>query len=281
MTRTSRRAFLKAGAAVAAGAAFPAGTSAGRQRSGDPLFGFGVASYSFRAFTLAQAIDMTKRLGIDRLTLKDMHLPFTSTEQEMHAAVEMIRAAGLELVSCGVVYMQTEEEVRRAFTYAKRAGLKCLVGVPDVSLLGVTEQLVQETGISLAIHNHGPTDTRYPGPESAYALIKNMDSRMGLCIDMGHTMRMGLDPAREAERFFDRVLDIHIKDVSAADASGKTVEIGRGVIDIPRFLATILRLRYARTLHFEFEKDEKDPLPGLAESVGYVRGVLKTLKDQQ
>jgi inosose dehydratase len=92
---------------------------------------------------------------------------------------------------------------------------------------------------------------------------------------------MGLDPAREAERFFDRVLDVHIKDVSAADASGKTVEIGRGVIDIPRFLATMVRLKYSRTMHFEFEKDEKDPLPGMAESVGYVRGVLRTLKDQQ
>jgi sugar phosphate isomerase/epimerase len=281
MPNTSRREFLKAGAAVAAGAAFPAGMSAARRGSGGPLFGLGVASYSLRAFPLEQVIDMTRRLGIDRLTLKDMHLPLTSTEQGMQTALEKIRAAGMELVSCGVVYMQTAEQVQQAFAYAKRAGLKCLVGVPDVSLLGLTEQLVKETDISLAIHNHGPTDTRYPGPESAYALVRNMDKRMGLCLDMGHTMRMGLDPAHEAERFFDRVLDVHIKDVSSADASGKTVEIGRGVIDIPRFLATMMRLDYARTLHFEFEKDEKDPLPGLAESVGYVRGVLSTLKDQQ
>jgi sugar phosphate isomerase/epimerase len=240
-----------------------------------------VASYSLRAFPLDVAIDMTRRLGIRRLTLKEMHLPFTLTEQEIQAALEKIRAAGMELVSCGVIYMQTEEEVRRAFAYAKRAGLKYLVGVPDASLLGLTEQLVKETDISLAIHNHGPTDKRFPSPESAYALIKNMDRRMGLCLDMGHTMRMGLDPAREAERFFDRVLDVHIKDVSSADAQGKTVEIGRGVIDIPRFLATMVRLKYSRTMHFEFEKDEKDPLPGMAESVGYVRGVLSTMNDQE
>jgi inosose dehydratase len=281
MTSTSRRDFLKAGAAVAAGVSFPPGLSADSQGSRKPLFGFGVASYSLRAFTLEQAIDMTKRLGIQRLTLKDMHLPLTSTDQEMQAALENIRAAGMELVSCGVVYMQTEEEVRHAFAYAKRAGLKYLVGAPDSPLLDLTEQLVKETDISLAIHNHGPTDKRYPSPESAYALIKNLDKRMGLCLDMSHTMRMGLDPAHEAERFFDRVLDVHIKDVTSADAQGKTVEIGRGVIDIPRFLATMMRLNYARTLHFEFEKDEKDPLPGMAESVGYVRGVLRTLEDQQ
>lgn len=281
MTRTSRRGFLKAGAAVAAGVSFPLGLSAGTQGSRKPLFEFGVASYSLRAFTLEAAIDMTRRLGIRRLTLKEMHLPLTSTEQEMQASLEKIRAAGMELVSCGVIYMQTEEDVRRAFAYAKRAGLKYLVGVPDVPLLDLTEQLVKETDISIAIHNHGPTDKRFPSPESAYALIKNMDGRMGLCLDMSHTMRMGLDPAREAERFFDRVLDVHIKDVSSADAQGKTVEIGRGVIDIPRFLATMVRLKYSRTMHFEFEKDEKDPLPGMAESVGYVRGVLSTMNDQE
>ncbi len=281
MIRNSRRDFLKTGAAVAAGVSLPLGLSAGSQGSRKPLFGFGVASYSLRAFPLDAAIDMTRRLGIRRLTLKEMHLPLTLTEQEIQAALEKIRAAGMELVSCGVIYMQTEEEVRRAFAYAKRAGLKYLVGVPDASLLGLTEQLVKETDISLAIHNHGPTDKRFPSPESAYALIKNMDRRMGLCLDMGHTMRMGLDPAREAERFFDRVLDVHIKDVSSADAQGKTVEIGRGVIDIPRFLATMVRLKYSRTMHFEFEKDEKDPLPGMAESVGYVRGVLSTMNDQE
>jgi sugar phosphate isomerase/epimerase len=156
-------------------------------------------------------------------------------------------------------------------------GLKILVGVPDQALLVVAEDAVKETDIALAIHNHGPTDNRFPSPESAYRLIAAMDKRMGLCIDVGHTQRLGLDPAVEAERFFDRLLDVHIKDVSAADASGTTVEIGRGIIDIPGLLKTLARLNFTRTLHVEFEKDEKDPLPGVAESVGYLRGVLDGL----
>jgi sugar phosphate isomerase/epimerase len=75
----------------------------------------------------------------------------------------------------------------------------------------------------------------------------------------------------------DRLLDVHIKDVTAATKDGETVEIGRGIIDIPKFLRTLSRLRYAGTLSFEYEKDEKDPLPGLAESVGYIRGVMAAL----
>jgi inosose dehydratase len=237
-------------------------------------FDLGIASYTFRAFTLDQTIEMAKRLGLKKLTLKDVHLPLTSTEADFTSALNRIHSAGLELASCGVVYMKNEEEVHRAFAYAKAARIHMMVGAPDPSVLNLAERKVQETDIALAIHNHGPNDERFPSPESAFKLISRMDKRMGLCIDVGHTQRLGLDPSAEIERFFDRLLDIHIKDVSSADEKGSTVEIGRGVIDIPRLLKTLVRLIYGRTLHFEHEKDEKDPLPGLAESVGYVRGVL-------
>jgi sugar phosphate isomerase/epimerase len=70
---------------------------------------------------------------------------------------------------------------------------------------------------------------------------------------------------------------VHIKDVTAAAKEGGTIEIGRGVIDIPKFLKTLIKLNYKGSVSFEFEKDGKDPLPGVAESVGYVRGVLATI----
>ncbi|GAH43655.1 unnamed protein product, partial [marine sediment metagenome] len=133
---------------------------------------------------------------------------------------------------------------------------------------------VKAYDIKLAIHNHGPGDKRYPSPESAYEKIKNMDSRMGLCLDIGHTKRIGIDPAKSARQFMDRLHDVHIKDVDKAAAEGQTVEIGRGVIDIPSFLKVLIERRYSGKVSFEFEKDGDDPLPGLAESVGYVRGCL-------
>jgi sugar phosphate isomerase/epimerase len=236
-----------------------------------------MASYTFRSFTLDQAIEMTLRLGMKKMTLKDMHLPMKSTEEEIKAALGKMKNVGVELSSLGVVYMKTEDEVHKAFAYAKMAGIKMMVGVPDAPLLELAEKKVKETDIALAIHNHGPTDQRYPSPESAYKLIERMDKRMGLCIDVGHTQRLGVDPADEIARFFDRLFDVHIKDVSSADAKGTTVEIGRGVIDTTKLLKTLVTLKYSHTIHFEHEKDQKDPLPGVAESVGYVRGVLATM----
>ncbi len=282
MISSSRRSFLKkAGMAAAAGAlplstALTQGMQEMRGKTVLP-FDLGIASYTFRMFTLDQAIAMTRRVGIGKLALKDVHLPLSSSPREIAAALAKMKSAGVTLSSCGVVYMKTEAEVERAFAYAQSAGLKMMVGAPDVSVLGAAERAARATDIALAIHNHGPTDERFPSPESAYRVIANMDRRMGLCIDVGHTRRLGLDPAAEAERFFDRLLDIHIKDVSAADAKGSTVEIGRGVIDIPNLLKTLMRLKYAGTLHIEHEKDENDPLPGVAESAGYLRGVLDIL----
>ena len=137
--------------------------------------------------------------------------------------------------------------------------------------------VVQWGSIEVAIHNHGPGDKIYPTPESIYQKVEKLDPRIGLCIDVGHTLRIGADPVADSERFADRLLDLHIKDVTAAAPEGQTLEIGRGVIDIPALLRTLIKIKYARIVSFEYEKDENDPLAGLAESVGYIRGALAAI----
>jgi len=240
-------------------------------------FQLGIASYTFREFSLDETITMTKRLGIKQLCLKSMHLPLELSPEEIRSQAGKVSKAGIDLYGGGVIYMRSREEVDHAFEYAKNAGMKVIVGVPEHELLELCNTRVKETGINLAIHNHGPGDDKYPSPESAYRKLENMDPGMGLCIDIGHTARIGLDPIKETQRFMDRVLDIHIKDEDKAEEDGKTVEIGHGVLDISGFLSMLLKENYSKIVSFEFEKDENDPLPGLAESVGYVRGVLNML----
>ncbi|TFH23664.1 MAG: sugar phosphate isomerase/epimerase, partial [Bacteroidia bacterium] len=240
-------------------------------------FQLGIASYTFREFSLEETIEMTSRLDIKKLCLKSMHMPLDSTPEEIKSMAAKVREAGIDLYGGGVIYMTNEEEVENAFAYAGYAGMKVIVGVPEHELLEMCNRKVKETGIVLAIHNHGPGDNKYPTPESAYKLIKDMDPGMGLCVDVGHTVRLGIDPIADTARFMDRVHDIHIKDEDKAEASGQTCEIGHGVIDIPGFLKMLLEKNYDKVVSFEYEKDEKDPLDGLAESVGYVRGVLKML----
>jgi len=238
-------------------------------------FTLGLASYTFRTFSLDDTIAMTLRLGLETIALKSVHLPLDTPLDAVKSAADKIRAAGLVLYGCGVIYMNNEAEIRQAFEYAKAAGIGFIIGVPAIELLPAAERAVKEYNICLALHNHGPTDKVYPTPESAFNRIRNLDYRIGLCLDVGHAARSGLDPAAEAEKYSDRLLDVHIKDVTSADVQGGPIEIGRGVIDIPKLLRSLLG--YGGWVSLEYEKDEKDPLPGAAESVGYLRGVLDTL----
>jgi inosose dehydratase len=283
MKKTSRRNFLKAaGVALAApplASLLGASSDNGGQEIAKPgtKFELGLASYTFRAFVLDDLLLSTKRLGLARISLKSVHLPLESTVEEIQAALAKVRAAGLDLYAGGVIYMRNEEEVHQAFDYAKAAGMRIIVGVPNHELLDLVNQKAQEFDIRLAVHNHGPGDKFFPTPESVYQKIRGLDPHLGLCLDIGHTQRSAVDPAAAAEQFFDRLIDVHIKDVTASSADGGPIEVGRGVIDIPKFLRTLLKLGYAGTVSLEYEKDEKDPLPGAAESIGYIRGALAAI----
>jgi sugar phosphate isomerase/epimerase len=282
MNKHSRRTFLQASAlglaAAGTGPVLTACSQAGtKEEQKNPiLFQLGMASYTFRAFPLEEALAMTVRLAIKNIAFKSFHLPLDSTAEQIAEVVKKVKDAGLNLYGGGVIYMKNEDEVNQAFDYARNAGMKVIIGAPNHELLPLVEQKVKDYGIKLAIHNHGPGDELYPTAASIIEKIGNMDPRMGLCLDIGHTVRVGGDPAKDAEDYASRLFDVHIKDESSATPEGETIEIGRGVIDIPAFLAALTRTGYKGMVSFEFEKDEHDPLPGLAESVGYVRGVLGT-----
>lgn len=277
---TNRRNFLKlSGAGMAAMAIPDIVKSANVPERKAPKFPvrLGLASYTLRKMSLDDALKVCQRLQFKYISLKDFHLKLNSTDAEIAEAVKKCKDAGIEINSGGVIYMRSEAEVDNAFEYARKAGMGTIIGVPQHELLPYAEKKVKEYNIRLAIHNHGPGDKVYPSCESAYVLIKDMDKRMGLCLDIGHTQRIGRDPSADLKDYFDRIFEIHIKDETASDPSGQPLEIGRGVIDIPAFLKTIVKHKYSGIISFEYEKDGDDPVPGLAESLGYVKGVLAVI----
>ena len=282
--QSDRRQFLTAAGWFASSAAFAACGGQTARAATSPSaedqelpFTLGLASYTTREFTLTETLAMAHRLELDQICLKSFHLPLDASPEAIREAATEVKNAGIQLYGGGVITMRDEAQAEAAFRYARAAGMQTIVGVPMPEILQRVDALVKEYDIAVAIHNHGPGDKVYPTPASAYEKIKNLDPRIGLCMDIGHTARIGEDPVRDAIRFKDRLLDVHLKDVSAAAAEGKTVEIGRGVLDIPAFLQTLLDIKFSRVASFEYEKDGKDPLPGLAESVGYVRGALAIL----
>lgn len=243
----------------------------------ESLLPLGIAGYTFAKFDLEKSIAMMKRLEVRNLSLKEFHLPINSDEDKIKSVMSQFAEANIKVYAVGVIYMKTKEAVDDAFAYAKKVGVDLIVGVPNYDLLDYTEQKVKETNIRIAIHNHGPEDALYPGPQQVYERIQNRDKRMGLCLDIGHAARAGANLEKSIKDFRNRLYDLHIKDVSLAQKDGKAIEIGRGVIDFNALIKTLKTNNYKGMCSIEFEKDMTDPLPGIAESIGYFKGVMTSL----
>jgi len=279
--KISRRHFFQTAAAVPAlaGLGIVSSPLAVGQTSGNgkAKFKLGLASYTFRNFDQAKTIAGARRAGLDAMCFKDMHLPMDATDEQCAAAAEACKKAGLTLYGCGVVNMPNEAAINNAFRYAKAAGMNTIIATPKPELLAAVEAKVKETGIYIAIHNHGPGDNVYPTPESIMDKVGAFDKRIGICIDVGHTARIGADVVKSIKEYKDRIHDVHFKDETKAAPDGNTCICGRGVLDLPGYLAALLEIGYDRVVSFEYEADASDPLPGLMESIGYVRGLLRMM----
>jgi inosose dehydratase len=248
-------------------------------------FVLGMAGYTFHKFALDPTLEMLRKVDVHYLCIKDFHLPLASTDAEIAAFHEKCRSFGVTGYGVGPIYMGSPEEVDRAFAYARRVGVKTLVGVPfkmvgqkrvaSAELLKRIHDKVQEHDLRYAVHNHGPDMPElFPTAESAMELIGDLDKRVGLCLDIGHQLRDGRDPVKAVIAYADRLHDLHLKNVSAANQSGRCVELPRGLIDIPALVRALRQVGYRGVCSLEHEKDMDNPLAGIAECVGYFRGVL-------
>ena len=290
---TTRRSFFKqAGFGLAAAASAPTlmtGNAHAQQAevSGKTrdTFVLAIAGYTFNKFKLEPTLEMLKKVDVSYLCIKDFHLPIKSTDEEIAAFHEKCKSFGVTGYGVGPIYMGTEEEINTAFAYAKRVGVKTLIGVPfnlvdkkrvaSPQLLKIINAKVQEYDIKYAIHNHGPDMPElFPNAESAIELIKDLDKRVGLCLDIGHQFRDGKDPVKAILSFADRIHDVHIKNVTAPNKGGKGIEMPRGLIDMPAVVRALRQIKYSGACSLEYEKDANDPLLGIAESIGYFRGVM-------
>ena len=285
MTSISRRDLLKTGAlaAVAIPSVNFGAPAALTTEEADPWLGLkiGVATYTMRELPIEEAIKAVQRVGLKYISIKNVknHIDLSHTPEERKQRAKMFRDAGLVPLSVGNVGMKNDEaDVRRAFEYARDIGVSTMVCAPPKDAVPLLDKFVKEFDIKLAIHNHGPEDKQFPSPYDVMKAVENHDKRIGLCIDVGHTARAGVDPAEAILKCRERLYDMHMKDISALGDRNTPIECGRGILNSRSILAALLKIKYQGMVGFEYEKDAKDPVPGLAESIGYTKGLLAGLK---
>ena len=236
-------------------------------------FKLGMAGYTFVNFDLETTLKTLKSLDIHYLCIKDFHLPLNASDEQIKSFHEKCTSYGVTGYGVGPIYMKTEAEVDRGFEYAKRVGVKLIVGVPNLELLPYVDKKVKEYGFNYAIHLHGPDIKLFPDATDVWENTKNLDPRIGMCLDIGHNLRNGCDPTEDLEKYHTRVFDVHIKDVTDSTKAGHSIEFGRGKIDFPEFIRMMRKVNYTGVCSLEYEKDMKDPFLGIAESIGYFKAV--------
>ena len=277
--RISRRDFLRSSAVAAAACATPAlSVAQAKAAAGAPSpVNLGIATYTFRNFTRAQLIPWLKRLNVTSINCKDVkdHLPMERAAEEQ--AISDYHDHGIALHAAGTIYFpkDDEEDIRSKFEYVKRAGIAVIVaGDPLPAALPRIEKFVKQYDIRFAIHNHGPEDKVFPSPLDVLKAVKDMDERMGCCIDVGHCARAGTDVVEAIHAAGPRLHNMHIKDLASFTDKESQVAVGEGKMPIRDIFDSLVEIHYPGWVDLEYEIHGDDPMPGVTESLAYMRGVL-------
>ena len=292
--RVPRRSFLTTAAATVAGSAFGVaatptlgGATAPALRDDErwsalaPVheIKLGVASYSLREFSLEKALEMVKTLRTPYINFKSIHVPYEKSLEELAAIRKQVEDAGFKIVGGGTITFNedTDAGVEKYFAYAKAAGMPTIVCTGPVAVLPRVEKFAKQYDIKVAIHNHGTEDKIYPSPYDVLKHVKSMDPRMGLCIDIGHTVRTGTDPVKAVLDAGPRLHDMHAKDLADPTKRDSQVAVGEGKLPIAGIFQALQAIRFPGYVNLEYEINAKDPLPGMQISFAHMRGVLAGL----
>ena len=277
----SRRNFLQSSALVAAACAAPGAAKAVAEAvpvKGKPTpVNLGICSYTFRSFTRVQMLGFLKQLKLTDLNVKDIkdHLPMDPAAEDL--ALADYKAAGIKLHAAGAIYFPSsdEKDIRGKFEYCKRAGIDTIVaGDPTPESLKWIEKFVKEYDIKIAIHNHGPEDKFFPSPFDVLKAIKDMDPRIGFCIDVGHAVRANANLVEAIHATGSRLYDVHVKDLANFTSRDSQVAVGEGILPYRDIFQALIDIKYKGFVDLEYEINGNDPMPGVIESFGYMRGVL-------
>jgi sugar phosphate isomerase/epimerase len=276
---SSRRSFLGTATALAGAVVIPRGASAEIVPApwGIKL---GVATYSLRSFDRPHAIQMIQSLQTPWISIKDVHLSQKATAAETQAGRREFEAAGLRIMSGGNVDLKetTVDAMRPHFEYAKNAGMPMMVCAPTPDNVKIVEALVKEYDIRCALHNHGPEDKNFPTPQSVLKAVRDLDPRVGLCMDIGHSARTGVDVVQSIAEAGSRLLDMHVKDLADMAQKDSQCDVGDGKMPFPAIFKQLKKMNYQGCVNLEYEIHEKDPMPGMQRSFSYLRGVLAGLE---
>ncbi|MBR4172597.1 MAG: sugar phosphate isomerase/epimerase [Kiritimatiellae bacterium] len=295
----NRRSFLKASAGalalVSAGQVSYAATGVSAKKPRRIRFHLGMAGYTYNKFTIDQTLAELEQFGVHHLCVKDFHLPIQSTEAEIGAFRKKCADHGVTPYGVGPIYMQTEDEAKRAFAYAAALGVPVVVGVPwkpdangstkwnqrrqSPELCAKVAELCAQYDLKFAIHNHGRnpqtgSPALFGAPADVWEIVKDLDKRMGFCIDVAYTFADGFDPAEVIRSYAGRIFDCHFRNISDPKNGSAGVNSSDGVIDYLPIVRALADIGYEGACGIELANAFPKMPAWIPLSIGYFKGLM-------
>jgi sugar phosphate isomerase/epimerase len=246
-------------------------------------FAISVQCWSFKEFTLFQAIEMAASAGANVEVfpgqkiggdLGDLKFGPDLTDGQLQKVMDHLKKNGISAVNYGVTNIPKDEaEARKTFELAKKMGL---YGVTTEALgsIDTLEKLAKEYDLKVCFHNH-PKPTPLWNPDTIWKALEGRHANLGYCADIGHWATSGLDPLEVIRKIAPRVHAFHMKDRESIQKWSHDRPFGTGIIDLIAILDEVRKHGYAGNTTIEYEHNWKTNVTEVAQCAGYLRAYSK------
>ncbi len=242
----------------------------------------GVALYSFNRFSFADALDKADSAGVNYVEGFSFHNLGEEFNGKTMAAMkpediikikEILSSKNIEMQSMYVSGAKNEADWKHYFELAKKMNMQHLVCEPEKESWDMLDSLASLYKIKIAIHEHAKGKSLYWHPDSVIAAMKNHPN-FGVCADLGHWERSGLNPAECLKKLEGNILGIHLKDIHQSDnPEANDVIIGKGVINFPTIIAELKRQHFKGVIQVECEHKMENNLAEVIAGKKYFEGL--------
>ena len=248
-------------------------------------FAIGCQSYSFKNFTIFEAIEKAAQTGgktieffsKQKLSKEQPDVIFNHDSPEDVVAKVKAKLAQhkIKAVNYGVIPIPADEAgARKIFEFAKKMGMRALT-TESTESLDTIEKLVKEYDIAVGYHNHPKreNDPKYKvwDPNYLAGFFKGRDPRIGAAADTGHWIRSNLKPVECLRILKGRIISAHLKDLDKMGPGAHDVPYGEGVGDIKNCLDELKAQGFQGNIAIEYEYNWENNVPDVKKCIDFVR----------
>jgi len=167
----------------------------------------------------------------------------------------------------------TDAEIARGFEFANALGAKIITASSNVTTAKRVDPFAKKAKIRVGMHNHSRiVANEFATPEDFIAAMNGMSKFICINLDIGHFVAANFKPVEFMEKWYPRIVTIHIKD--RKKNQGPNVPFGDGDTPIKDVLTWMKTNRIAIPANIEYEYKGVDTVTEIRKCVDYCRNIV-------